>query len=149
MVFLIIVHVERYTRVGFDSNRMYTLNLYTNGYLQSKALFLDCSEDEYTSSPVSVLDHELPFETESNTNVIRGIGEHVNNPHALEKTGLKWPFVGNRFDHVQWKSGIAGHKIATTQTVKRKKWTELFPVYSPTLTFVSIFVDASNILNNV
>lgn len=70
------------------------------------------------SSIISVTGHIL-FENKTRTNMIHGIGDHLNNPYTLERTNLKWPFVGNRFDHVQWKSEIAQHKIRTTQTVKK------------------------------
>lgn len=73
------------------------------------------------SSLMSPLGH-IQLENESYTNnKLHSIGEHINNPYALEKTDLKWPFVGSRFDNVPWTSGIAQHKIRTIQRVKKKK----------------------------
>ncbi|XP_025405727.1 vacuolar protein sorting-associated protein 13B-like [Sipha flava] len=80
-------------------------------------IILSISEDEYMSSIVSVEGH-IQFENKTHKNMIHGIEDHLNNPYALEKTNSKWPFVGNRFNRVQWKSGTAQHKIRTIQTIQ-------------------------------
>lgn len=43
------------------------------------------------------------------------IEEHLNNQYISTKTNVKWPFVGNQFDRVQWKSGIV-HDLNKVKT---------------------------------
>lgn len=50
------------------------------------------------------------------------IEKHLNNKYvSLEADYLKWPFVGNRFDSVQWKSGVKYGDSDVKTTLKVKK----------------------------
>lgn len=44
------------------------------------------------------------------------IEEHLQNQQYVStNANLKWPFVGNQFDRVQWKSGIV-HDVENVRT---------------------------------
>lgn len=78
--------------------------------------------EKYQCSDVNI----SRFKNKIRSNKTSTIEEHENDyQRKWTKTDLKWPFVGNRFDRVQWKSGIEQDNVKTKLKVKND-WQHYF-----------------------
>lgn len=73
--------------------------------------FLNISDfsETFRSSPVIVSQHIKPSKNSENRDYkkVFSIEEHLNDKYvSINTVDLKWPFIGHRFNDVQWKSGV-------------------------------------------